>query len=137
MNYGGFGSSFGAKKPEPKPENQGLSGPTEPQKTFNYGGFGKPRDPAPKIEFQPPATESQPTPEQNTTKSAFGGGGGGSMFSGFKMPGTQAGFANKANFVPLDQFKTCLLSVMNAGLKPTEDYEKIYRNSTPNINLPS
>ena len=59
------------------------------------------------------------------------------MFGGFKMPGTQVGFANKANFVPLDQFRTCLLSVMNAGLKPNEEYEKIYRNSTPNINLPS
>lgn len=57
MNYGGFGSSFGAKKVEPKPENQAHPGPTEAPKTFNYGGFGKPRDPAPKIEAQPTTSE--------------------------------------------------------------------------------
>lgn len=82
---------------------------------MNYGGFGKPKEDA-----------KQP---ENSSPTVFGG----SKFGGFKMPGASTVYGNKLNFNPLDQFRSSMLAVLNAGLKPAEDYERIYRNSLPNV----
>ena len=83
---------------------------------MNYGGFGQRRDPSNSGDSRQP---------ESASPSAFGG----SKFGGFKMPGASTVYGNKANFNPLDQFRSSMLSILNAGLKPAEDYERIYRNS--------
>lgn len=118
MNYGGFG---GIK--ETQPDSATLPRATEEQKPMNYGGFGQRRDPSNSGDSKQP---------ESASPSAFGG----SKFGGFKMPGASTVYGNKANFNPLDQFRSSMLSVLNAGLKPAEDYERIYRNSITS-SLPS
>lgn len=107
MNYGGFGA-----KKDAAPEASAATGPSDAQKPMNYGGFGKRRE------------EAKP---EGSSPSLFGG----SKFGGFQMPGASTVYGNKANFNPLDQFRSSMLQVLNAGLKPAEDYERIYRNSLP------
>lgn len=114
MNYGNFGGSKAVSG------NPATTGPDEQPKTMNYGGFGKPREPA-------------SADRAMVKQSVFGGG---SSFGAFKMPGSSA-VVGKPTFNAIEQFKNSLANVLAAGVKPAEDYERIYRNSIPNANLPS